>query len=66
VPKIASPLIGVSTHSVDVLQNPLHLAAEKYVAGGSPALRLMTSPRPSRSSAEAMRSVRVSCQTIAL
>src|SRR4029078_8279573 len=42
------------------------LPPEKYVAGGSPALRRITSPLPSRSSAEAIRSLRVSCQTIAL
>ena len=34
--------------------------------GGSPALRRMVWPRSSRSSAAAIRSVRVSCQTIAL
>jgi len=35
------------------------------VAGGSPALCLITSPRPSRSRAAAIRSVLVSCHTIA-
>ena len=36
------------------------------MAGGRPALCRMTSPRPSASSALAMESVRVSCQTMAL
>jgi len=35
------------------------------VAGGRPALCLITSPLPSRSSAAAIRSVLVSCHTIA-
>ncbi|SHU59463.1 Uncharacterised protein [Mycobacteroides abscessus subsp. abscessus] len=36
------------------------------MAGGSPAFRRMMSPRPSRSSAAAILSVRVSCHTMAL
>ena len=35
------------------------------MAGGRPDLCLITSPRPSRSRAEAIRSVLVSCHTIA-
>jgi hypothetical protein len=42
------------------------LPAEKYVAGGSPALARISFPAPECSSAEAIRSVRVSCQTMAL
>ena len=66
VPKIASPCSASVAHPVDVLQNPLHLAAGEVRGRRQSGLCLITSPRPSRSSAEAMRSVRVSCQTIAL
>ncbi len=66
VPKIASPFSASARTPSTFSRIHCTLPAEKYVAGGSPALRLITSPRPSRSSAEAMRSVRVSCHTIAL
>ncbi len=66
VPKIASPFSASARTPSTFSRIHCTLPPEKYVAGGRPALRRMTSPRPSRSSADAMRSVRVSCQTIAL
>ena len=66
LPKIASPRSAASRTPSTFSRIHWILPPEKYVAGGRPALRRMTSPRPSRSSAEAIRSVRVSCQTIAL
>ena len=66
LPNSASPFCAASFTPPTFSRIHWILPPEKYVAGGSPALRLITSPRPSRSSAAAMRSVRVSCQTIAL
>ena len=50
----------------DVIRHKAGLPPAKYVAGGRPALRRMICPRSSWSRAAAMRSVRVSCQTMAL
>jgi hypothetical protein len=66
LPKIASPRSAASRTPSTFSRIHCTLPAEKYVAGGSPAFCRMTSPLPSRSRAEAMRSVRVSCQTMAL
>ena len=66
LPKTASPASAASRTPSTLSRIHWILPPEKYVAGGSPALRRMTSPLPSRSSAVAMRSVRVSCQTMAL
>ena len=67
LPKTASPRSAASRTTPSTFSR-IHwiFAAEKYVAGGRPALRRMTPPRSSRSSALAIRSVRVSCQTMAL
>ncbi len=66
VPKRASPFSASARSRRSFSSIHCSLPPEKYVAGGSPALRRITSPRPSRSRALAMRSVRVSCHTIAL
>ena len=66
VPKMASPRSAASRTPSTFSRIHWILPPEKYVAGGRPAFWRMTSPRPSRSSAEAIRSVRVSCHTIAL
>ena len=66
LPNTASPRSAASRTPSTFSRIHWILPPEKYVAGGSPALRRITSPLPSRSSAEAIRSVRVSCQTIAL
>ena len=66
LPKIASPRSAAARTPSTFSRIHCTLPPEKYVAGGRPAFCRMTSPLPSRSSAEAIRSVRVSCQTIAL
>ena len=66
LPKMASPFSAASRTPSTFSRIHWILPPEKYVAGGSPALRRMMSPRSSRSSALAIRSVRVSCHTIAL
>ena len=66
VPKSASPFSASARTPSTFSRIHCTLPPEKYVAGGNPALRRMTSPRPSRSRADAMRSVRVSCHTMAL
>src|ERR1700761_1432580 len=66
VPKMASPFSASARRPSTLSSSHLILPPAKYVAGGSPALCRMTSPAPDRSSSLAIRSVRVSCQTIAL
>ena len=66
LPKTASPRSAAARTPSTFSRIHCTLPAEKYVAGGRPAFCRMTSPLPSRSSAEAIRSVRVSCQTMAL
>ena len=66
VPKIASPRSAASRAPSTCSRIHCSLPPEKYVAGGSPARCRIVSPRPSRSNAAAIPSVRVSCQTIAL
>ena len=66
LPKTASPASAAARTPSTFSRIHCTLPAEKYVAGGRPAFCRITSPLPSRSSAEAIRSVRVSCQTIAL
>ena len=66
VPKRASPRSAAARRPSTCSSIHCTLPAEKYVAGGRPALCRMTSPRPSASSALAIESVRVSCQTMAL
>jgi hypothetical protein len=66
VPKRASPRSAAARRPSTFSSSHCTLPAEKYVAGGRPALRRITSPRPSASSALAIESVRVSCQTTAL
>ena len=65
VPKIASPCSAASRTPSTFSKIHCNFPPEKYVAGGRPARCLITSPRPSRSRAAAILSVRVSCQTMA-
>ena len=66
VPNSASPRSASARSRPSFSSSHWSFPAEKYVAGGRPALRLITSPPPLFSSAAAIRSVLVSCQTIAL
>ena len=66
VPNSASPRSAASRTPSTFSSTHCSLPPEKYVAGGSRPSRRTTSPRPSRSSCRAIRSVRVSCQTMAL
>ncbi len=66
LPKSASPASAASRTPSTFSRIHWILPPEKYVAGGSPARWRIRSPWPSRSSLLAIRSVRVSCHTIAL
>ena len=66
LPNTASPFSAASRTPSTFSRIHWIFPPEKYVAGGRPAFCRITSPLPSRSSAEAIRSVRVSCHTIAL
>jgi hypothetical protein len=66
VPKAASPRSAAARSPSTFSSSHCSLPPEKYGAGGSPVRSRISSARPSRCSAEAIRSVRVSCQTIAL
>ena len=66
LPKTASPFSAAARTPSTFSRIHWIFPPEKYVAGGRPALRRITPPRSSRSSALAIRSVRVSCHTMAL
>ena len=67
VPKMASPFSAASRTPSTFSRIHWIFPPAKYGCRRQAGLvRLMTSPRPSRSSAVAMRSVRVSCHTMAL
>ena len=66
LPNTASPRSAASRTPGDVVEDPRILPPEKYVAGGSPVRERINCASERPASALMIRSVRVSCHTIAL